>query len=217
MQQEILKSGLISKIVFIYVNGVGLKKREVVTLGYMDKKYCYFKSSNTLNFHKPKWRTKADIIAYTPEGVYETKVIIRDATYSQSEILFEVDIPKTWNFKQLRAGSRKKVELPLKIKFPDSVEIEGTTKEMSIGGFSILAKHNLTSVQKSFPSVCNIQFPKELLINFPDGQLETEVKYVRHKAITDEYDLDGYSVISFKFLKLTEDQKMVLKSYLMKL
>lgn len=217
MQQEFLRSGLISKIIFIYVNGAGLKKKEVVELAYMDKKYCYFRATNTLNFQKPKWRAKADIIAYTPEGVYETNVIIRETTYSQSEILFEVDIPKTWNFKQLRAGSRKPVELPLNIMFADNVEIEGVTKEISIGGFSLLIKHNLTSVQKSFPSKCSIQFPKDLILNFPDGVLNTEIKYVRHKTVTDEYDYEGYSVVSFKFLKLTEDQKMIMKAYLMKL
>ena len=217
MQQNFLKSGLISKIAFIYVNGVGLKKKEVVTLRYMDKKHCYFYSSNTANFHKPKWRTKATIIAYTPEGVYESQVIIRDTSYSQNEILFEVDIPKTWSFKQLRVGTRKYVKLPLNITFADNVEIEGETKEISVGGFSFITKHNLTSVHKSFSSKCKIQFPKDAIINFPDGIMEAEVKYVRHKAITDNYEYDGFSIISFKFINLNSNQKMVLKTFLMKL
>lgn len=217
MQHDILKSNLVTKIMFTYVDGIGLRKKEQVTLSYMDKKYCYFKSQNTINFHKPKWRTKANITVYTPEGVYETTLIIRDTSYSQHEILFEVDLPKTWSFKQLRAGTRKDVELPLYLRFSDGVEIEGNTREMSIGGFSFISNHTLTSVQKGFPAEVCIQLPKDLIINLPDGKLETQVKYVRHKALADNYEQSGFSAISFKFTNLTEEQKMVLKSYIMKL
>ena len=122
MQQDILKSGLVSKIVFTYIDGVGIKKKENVTLSYIDNKYCYFKANNTIDFHKPRWRAKAEISVYTTEGIYETKVIIRDTTFSQHEILFEVDIPKTWTYKQLRAGSRKNVELPITLPFDTLIE-----------------------------------------------------------------------------------------------
>lgn len=217
MQQEILKSGLISKLIFLYQDGIGLKKKEQVTLKYMDSKYCYFQCLNTINFHKPKWRTKATIIAYTPEGVYESVVIIRDTSYSQNEILFEVDIPKNWSFQQMRAGSRKKVNLPVNIKFSDDVVIEAHTEDLSIGGLALVTNHKLTTVQKSFNADCTILFPKDLILNFPDGILKTDVKFVRQRFITDNYEQEGYSIVSFKFLKLTTDQAMILKSFLMKL
>ena len=217
MQQRILKSGMVSKIVFLYTDGIGISKKEVVNFKYMDKKHCYLQCMNSLNFHKPKWRAKATILTYTPEGIYEATVIIRDAVYSQGEILFQVDVPKSWNFKQLRIGSRKPVELPVKIFFPDDIEIEAYTKDISIGGFAIIAKHNLTTVQKNLASTCSIQFPKDLLLNFPDGKLEASIKYVRSKLITDDYELANHSVISFKFLNLNIEQKTILKSYLVKI
>ena len=99
----------------------------------------------------------------------------------------------------------------------ENVTVEATTDEMSIGGFSITSNHQLTTVHKGFPANCCMCFPKDLIINFPDGKLETGIKFVRQRAITDEYDLDGYHVMSFKFTSLTPDQKMVLKTYLMKL
>jgi hypothetical protein len=46
-------------------------------------------------------------------------------------------LPKIWNFKQLRSGSRKLVELPVKIKFSDNVEISTVTYDIAIGGISI--------------------------------------------------------------------------------
>lgn len=214
MQEDILKSGLISKIVFTYIDGVGVKKKEIVTLSYMDNKYCYFKSLNTFNFNKPKWRAKADITAYTSEGLFETKVIIRDSSYSQQEILFEVDIPKAWTFKQMRAGTRKSVDLPININFADDISIDSNIKELSIGGFSIISNHNMTNAQKGFPANCCITFSGENKI-LTNNQLNTNIKFVRQKAITDVYELDGYYMISFKFTALTAEQKNALKTFLM--
>ena len=216
MQQEMLLSGSVAKIIFIYVDGAGLNKKERVTLSYMDKKHCYFRSTNTENFHKPNWRTKAKVLVYTPEGVYETSLIIRDAISSYNDVVFEVDIPKEWKLKQVRNGIRKKVELPVSIEFADNVCIDMVTTELSVTGFSLISNHLLTNVQKSFPAKGSIQFPTNLVAGLPDGKLDAQIKFVRQKVKTDDYNFEDYTVMSFKFVSLTPEQKIILKNYLMR-
>ena len=130
MQQNILKTSEISKSYFNFVDGKGIKRKELVTVRYMDKNSCYFKVQIIANFNKPRWRAKADVIVYTPEGLYYTQQIIRDVSFSLNEILYKIDLPKTWNFKQLRAGSRKKVSLPVRVVFADEVCIESETLDL---------------------------------------------------------------------------------------
>jgi len=214
MVNTVLSYGSENKIVFIYVDGEGNKKKEVVTMPYMDKEHCYFRTTNTLGFNKPKWRTKAEVIVYAPEGVYDTVLIIRDVTFSFNEILFEVDIPKKWNFTQLRAGIRKCVELPLTITFSDGVTIETKTTEISIGGFSCVLSSDLTSVQKGFPGKGVVKFPESSNI---EGELEAEVKYVRQKELGDIFGEEGKIRYGFKFNNLSSELKIKLKHYLMQL
>ena len=217
MQQNILKTSEISKIYFNFVDGKGIKRKELVTVRYMDKNSCYFKGQLIANFNKPRWRAKADVIVYTSEGIYYTQQIIRDVTFSLNEILYKIDLPKTWNFKQLRAGSRKKVSLPVRVVFADEVCIDSETLDLSVGGFAFESGKNLTTVQKNFPAKCTIEFPNDAIINFPDSKLETEIKYVRQKEITDEYDKEGWHIYSFKFTKLSPDENMILKNFLLKI
>ena len=218
MQHNILRTFDIVKIYFSYKDGRGLNKKELVKVRYTDQKSAYFVGKIPANYAKPKWRTKAIISVYTLDGVYFTEQIIREVNCSLEELLYKVDLPKTWNFKQLRAGTRKRISLPFKIVFADEAVIQAKTFDLSIGGFSFeCEKSNLTTVQKNFPAKCSIQFPNSAIINFPDGLFEATVKYVRQKAIVDEYDKEGYQVYSFKFLKITPDERMVLKNFLLKI
>lgn len=216
MQINIFNSKEISKIYFVYVDGKGIKKKELVKMRYMDDKHCYFYAKNTGVFNKPRWRTKATITVYTQDGIYITEQIIRDTSYRSDEIMFEVDIPKAWKFQQMRAGTRKKISLPINIEFSDGVSLDSTTYDISVGGFAIESSQLLNNVQKGFPAKCKIVFPKEAELSFPDGILETSIKFVRQKAIEDEYDKNGWHMYSFKFVNLAPNNLLVLKSYLMK-
>lgn len=183
----------------------------------MDNKSCYFVGPTIMNFTKPKWRAKTDIIVYTPDGVYSANVIIRETDFSLNNIFYKVDIPKTWKFIQLRTGSRKQISLPIKIKFNDGLEIEGKTFDLSIGGFSFISNQNLSTVHTRFGCNCQIQFPQDTTINFPNGLLETDAKYVRSKAIVDSYELEGHKLLCFKFVNLSPDYTMILKHFLLKM
>ena len=118
MQENILRNSNVTKLYIEFPDGKNYKRKELVAVKYIDNKSCYFsRPTPTSQFTKPKWRTKANIIVYTPDGVYKTTVIIRDVDFSLNGVLYQLDLPKNWEFKQLRAGSRKKVKLPLTIKF----------------------------------------------------------------------------------------------------
>lgn len=217
MQQNILKTSNVTKIFLCYDDGKGYKRKEQVKVRYMDGKHCYFAGSLIPNFNKPRWRAKANIVVYTPDGIYSTTVIIRDTQFSLNDILYKVDSPKTWKFTQLRSGSRKQVALPLKLKFNDGLEIETETYDLAVGGFSFVGNHELTTVQTRFACNCKIQFPKDTIINFPDGLLETDAKYVRQKLFNEGYGFEDKKLLCFKFMNLNPNDLMILKNYLMKI
>lgn len=217
MQQNILKASGVSKIYFNYVDGKNVRRKEIVKVRYMDNKSCYFVGDIPVNFAKPKWRAKADIVVYTPDGTYSTTVIIRDASLSLREILYRVDIPRTWKYTQMRAGTRKEVKLPVKLKFNDGLEIEAETQDVSIGGFSIITNQEFSTMHTRFACNCKVQFPKDSIINFPDGLLDTSCIYVRQRPILDDYELQDHKVVCFRFVNLPTDYSMILKNYLMKI
>ena len=217
MQQNILKASNVTKIFMIYNDGKNIRRKELVNIRYMDNNHCYFVGSTIANYSKPKWRAKTDIIVYTPDGIYSANVIIRDTTFTLQELMYKVDIPKTWKFTQLRGGTRKKIKLPVTINFTDGSEINTTTYDIAIGGFSILSKQDLSTVQIKFPCSCNIKFPNDTLINFPDGTLETATKYIRQKPILDDFELKDHKLFCFKFTNLNPNESMILKNFLMKI
>ena len=216
MQENILKTPNVTKIFFNYVDGAKYKRKEEVRVRYMDSKSCYFIGSTPSGFSKPKWRTKADIVVYTPEGIYTSTVIIRDTEFSLNNIFYKVDIPKSWKFTQLRAGTRKQVVLPVVIKFNDGLEIEAQTHDLSVGGFSFIGSQELATIHTRFACNCKIQFPTDAIINFPDGILETDAKFVRQKALKEGYNVDDNKLLCFRFINLSPDKSMILKNYLMK-
>lgn len=217
MQQNILKASNVTKIFLKFTDGKNHKRKEAVKLRYMDNKSCYFAGQTVINFAKPRWRAKAEIIVYTPDGIYSSIVIIKEADFSLNNIMYKLDIPKTWKFTQLRSGSRKVVALPLKIKFNDGLEISGETYDLSIGGFSLLSSQELSTIHTRFACTCSIQFPKDAIINFPNGILETDTIYVRQKALEQGYNIEEQRLICFRFKNLSQDNAMILKNFLMKI
>lgn len=217
MQQNILKSSNVVKIFLKYADGKGCERKETVKLRYMDQKSCYFAGQTIVNFTKPKWRTKAEIIIYTPDGIYSAVVILRDTEFSLNSMMYKLDIPKTWKFTQLRSGSRKKIELPVNIKFNDGLEINGITNDLSVGGFSVVSTQELSTIHRRFICTCSIQFSKEAIINFPDGILEADAVFIRQKMLKEGYEQGEQKLLCFKFKDLSADNAMILKNFLIKI
>lgn len=215
MQEDILSSQYVVKLVINYTDGNGLKRKELVTTHYSDQKRCYFLCTYPANFKKPRWRARAEIITYTPGGVYKTTTIIRDTSISNEQLMIETDLPKTWEFKQLRAGTRKNIKLPVKITFADENKLEANTESISVSGFTLISNIKLTTTQMSFLSKCSIQIPEEEGKWFENNKLETSVKYVRQVSITGIYSLENHYKYSFKFVNLSKEQSLNLKKYIL--
>ena len=114
-------------------------------------------------------------------------------------------------------GSRKQVTLPVKLIFNDGLEIDAQTYDLSVGGFSFEGAHEFSTVQTRFACTCKIQFPADGVINFPDGLLQTDAKFVRQKIKKTGYNIEEDKLLCFKFINLSPDEKMILKNFLMKI
>ena len=215
MQQNILKDSNITKIYLIYINANGIKKKEAVKLRFMDSKECYFAANTPVNFVKPKRKSQAEINVYTTDGIYKTKVTIIDTNLSLREVIYNVSIPKTWDFIQLRSSTRKLVKLPVKIKFNDGFEIQTSTYDLSLGGLSFFSEKSFSSIYKKISGILTLEIPKTEIINFPDGELVVETKFVREKSEIENHF--GETLYIFKFMNLPKENELILKNFLMKL
>ena len=214
MQHNILRDSNVTKIYLIYVHN-GARKKETVSLRFMDNKECYFAAPTPVKFDKPKKKIPAELNVFTTDGVYKTKVTLIDTNMSLREVLYEVSIPKVWDFIQLRSSSRKLVELPVSIKFNDGFTINATTYDLSLGGISYYTKDSVSSIYKKLSGILTLELPKDTLINFPDGKMTVETKFVREKS--GDEDHFGEQLVIFKFIGITPDDEMVLKNFLIKL
>ena len=215
MQTNILRGSNITKIYLIYTNSKKFKKRENVKLRYMGDKECYFSGAVPVGFEKPKRKSPVELIVYTSDGIYKTTVKILDSNLHMNEVMYQLEIPKTWSFSQLRSGSRRVVALPGCLKFNDGTEISFETADLSIGGFSFTTKEKISSIYQRFACTCTLEFPKELIINFPDCKLVAEAKFVRSRELI-ENSIEK-TFFALKFVNLADDTKMILKNYLLSL
>lgn len=214
MQHNILRESNITKIYLIYTDG-GIKKKFQVKLRFMDNRECYFAALNPVNFNKPKRKTPAELKVYTEDGIYDTEINILDSDAGIREVMFNVTIPKNWKFTQLRQSSRKQTELPISIKYNDGETIEATTYDLSIGGVSFYSDVNISSIHKKLSCILSIKFPKNLIINFPDGVMTVEAKFCREVADAESYDNKTLHV--YKFLGVPVEHMEILKNYLLHL
>ncbi len=212
MQHNILRESNVTKIFLIYVDN-GAKKKIAVKLRFMDNKECYFVTPTPTNFKKPKKKIQAELKVYTTDGIYQSQVTLLDSNMSLNEVLYEVSIPIKWNFSQSRLSSRKTIELPLNISFNDGFHIETKTQDLSLGGVSFILKQQISSIYKKLSGILTLELPRNTLINFPDGKLTVETKFVREN-LTDNYEGTMYS---FKFVGLKPEDEEILKNFLLRI
>lgn len=214
MSKEVLTNPTINKILFTYVDGNGNKRKEIVKVHYLDQKNCFFVGNIGSNFAKPKWRTKADIVVYTSTGTYSTNVIIKDTTYTLSDVYYTIDLPKKWDYKEFRSSSRYRVSIPIIIKFSDDSEIFMELYDLSQGGFSFLGDYTFNTVQSRFPCSCTIAFPENLNSGFENNKLITSAKFVRQQSLQDELGIAIGKIHCFKFIDLGSEDFNKLKEFL---
>lgn len=217
MQQNILKHPNIKKIILKFTDGKNVSRIEEVSLRFIDEKTCLYTGRVVPNFEKPRWRARAVVSIYTPEGIYNAEVIIRSVEYAFAQITYELDIPKEWKLGQLRTGIRKSVTLPLTLSFNDGTEIKAETVDLAVGGFAIVMNQELLPLYKKFDCKYKIDFPAELNTSFASGVLEGNAIFVRERTVNDDDSLKNSKVFCFKFKNLSPDKILALKNFLMKI
>ena len=196
----------------MYIDG-GATKKIQVKLRFMDSKEGYFAAPTPRGFVKPKRKIPAELNVYTTDGVYKTKVTLLDSNMSLNEVMYEVSIPNKWDFVQLRSSSRKEVELPVKISFNDGFLIEAKTHDLSLGGISFISDKPFSSIYKKISGILTLELPKNTLINFPDGKMSVETKFV----LETPFGNFGETLYSFKFIGVKLEDEEILKNFLLRL
>jgi len=214
MQQNILRDSNVTKIYLAY-SDKGLKKKLLVNLRFMDNKECYFAIPFKAGFEKPKRKTAAELMVYTTDGIYKSSVSIMDTNLSIQDMLFQVTIPTTWNFIQLRQSSRKVISVPVNIKYNDGYKISAKSYDLAVGGVSIYSEERFSSIYKSLPCIVELELPGGSYINIGGMKIVAEGKFIREKEGTDEYY--GKFLYVFRFTCKKNEEKEVLKNYLIAL
>lgn len=211
MSRNILNSPAINKIVFTYTDKKGNNHKELVKVHYLDEKNCFFVGSVPSNFVKPGWRAKAKIVVYTQSGTYTTIAIIKDTSFTLSDVYYTIDLPKNWEYSEFRTNKRYRLSLPVIIKFSDDSEVIVETYDLSPSGFSFLGDYTFNTLQSKFPCSCTVVFPEDSGIDFAESKYKTNAKFVRQQSLQGELGISIGKIHCFKFLDTVfEDSEKIL-------
>ena len=76
-----------------------------------------------------------------------------------------------------------------------------------------VSKNSFNSIYKKISGILTLKLPQNTLINFPDGTMTTEAKFVRESEPNDF----GEIIYSFKFCSVKPEDEEILKNYLLRL
>lgn len=208
MQENILRNSNLAAIYLVYKDTE--KHKFSVNLRFMDTKECYLTTAMQMDFVKPKKNTLVEIFVYSSDGVYKSEVKIADVLTSLNEIVFIVNLPKKWDYTQVRNSSRKQYSLPFKIKYNDGYEISGNTYDISVGGISFMLENPIPSLYTKVNGSIEFTLPSNSAYVVEQTEILTDVKFLR--TITPDYTADKYYV--YKFLNLPKDKAEKIKNFL---
>lgn len=213
MRYNILRDPLVNNI-FISYKEHEIKRVIEVRFRFMDTKQAYFSAPREKALMKPKKKTNAVIKVYSIDGVYKTNVSINDSQYSLDDILFEVSLPKLWEFDNLRSSARNRVSLEANIKYNDGFEINTNTYDLALGGIAFYSKEKFPDIYQKFPAILTLKFPKEMWLQNPDGKLVVETNFVRMRQEDVDEKHFGEYLYCFKFVDMQKDDEDLLRGFL---
>lgn len=206
MQENILRDSLVTHIFLSYMEA-GKKQVVRVKLRFIDTRQAYFSAPPPINFVKPKRKTPAEIKVFTVDGVYKTDIFINDTQVNLTEVLFEVSVPKLWEYVQQRSSSRNRVSLPVKIKYNDG----------ALGGIAFYSRDAISSIYKKLPAVLTMELPKSMWIKNPDCKIVVETCFVRERIEEEDEEHFHQFLYSYKFVNLPKDAENTLRELLLQI
>lgn len=216
MQENILRNSLVTHIFLSYMEA-GKKQVVRVKLRFIDTRQAYFSAPPPINFVKPKRKTPAEIKVFTVDGVYKTDIFINDTQVNLTEVLFEVSVPKLWEYVQQRSSSRNRVSLPVKIKYNDGFEIETATFDIALGGIAFYSRDAISSIYKKLPAILTMELPKSMWIKNPDCKIVVETCFVRERIEEEDEEHFHQFLYSYKFVNLPKDAENTLRELLLQI
>ena len=216
MQENILRDSLVTHIFLSYMEA-GKKQVVRVKLRFIDNRQAYFSAPPPINFVKTKRKTPAEIKVFTVDGVYKTDIFINDTQVNLTEVLFEVSVPKLWEYVQQRSSSRNRVSLPVKIKYNDGFEIETATFDIALGGIAFYSRDAISSIYKKLPAVLTMELPKSMWIKNPDCKIVVETCFVRERIEEEDEEHFHQFLYSYKFVNLPKDAENTLRELLLQI
>ena len=159
----------------------------------------------------------AEIKVFTVDGVYKTDIFINDTQVNLTEVLFEVSVPKLWEYVQQRSSSRNRVSLPVKIKYNDGFEIETATFDIALGGIAFYSRDAISSIYKKLPAVLTMELPKSMWIKNPDCKIVVETCFVRERIEEEDEEHFHQFLYSYKFVNLPKDAENTLRELLLQI
>lgn len=202
---------------FLILYGSWQKQVVRVKLRFIDTRQAYFSAPPPINFVKPKRKTPAEIKVFTVDGVYKTDIFINDTQVNLTEVLFEVSVPKLWEYVQQRSSSRNRVSLPVKIKYNDGFEIETATFDIALGGIAFYSRDAISSIYKKLPAVLTMELPKSMWIKNPDCKIVVETCFVRERIEEEDEEHFHQFLYSYKFVNLPKDAENTLRELLLQI
>lgn len=214
MEKNILRANDVTSIYLCYIEDFQ-KRKLSVKIRFLDTKECYLATDDIpVNYNKPKRKLPAQIVAYTEDGIYRADVKIIDANISGTGVMYITERPSKWEYKQLRSGTRKKVEIPFCIKFSDGYEINAKTYDIAIGGLSFYPEQPIPDLYQKFSGTLSMEIPDNSNMNINSININVETKFVReHKDKNNPLD----KRLVFKFIGLNQQDTISLKTYLINL
>ena len=216
MQENILRDSLVTHIFLSYMEA-GKKQVVRVKLRVIDTRQAYCSAPPPINFVKPKRKTPDEIKVFTVDGVYKTDIFINDTQVNLTEVLFEVSVPKLWEYVQQRSSSRNRVSLPVKIKYNDGFEIETATFDIALGGIAFYSRDAISSIYKKLPAVLTMELPKSMWIKNPDCKIVVETCFVRERIEEEDEEHFHQFLYSYKFVNLPKDAENTLRELLLQI
>jgi len=204
MDFNILKRKNLIAIYLVYNDGSN--KQINVDVHYLDDEGCYFQTDLwDTNINKPKANLNTEILVYTANGVYVGKTKIIDTTITLQKVVFQVKIPKKWEFSQLRASVRKQIAIPFKIKYNDGYEINGESFDISSDGISFVKTEPILPLYKKFVAKIELDLSNISISSISNEVIQSEVKYLR------EISSEESTTYVYKFLTIDSHNINILK------
>ena len=203
MINNVLKSDDIRKIVLKYFYNKSYYEY-TVKLHFVDQADCYLSTEFTPDYEKLTKTVNAELLVYTPRGIFSSKVKIHETSATLKEVTFTIFTPQEWTTIQNRNGKRVPMGLSSVLEFNDGFKIDAITEDVAPNGISFYYPNVLKDKYKQEICKITVQFPDGTFGKNTSGTLIRDAKFLREKIIYKGGSTKFLYVFKYTNLKIIE-------------